>query len=208
MDKVKYGIENVRFAKLTYNEDTEKYTHGEIHKWPGCTSMTLPAAGENTTIYADNIAYYIIDVNQGYDGTLEAYSLPEKFETDVLGVVKNKDGVMIEDASRSGSEFVVFGQFLGSESPKRFILYRCKATRPDFGGKTKTETATPETISTKIKVMPRENDHVVKATCRQIDNKEVFDNWFNEVYEPDLTEASASESQNGSDTSDTAETGT
>lgn len=203
MDKVKYGIEKVCFAKLTYDEEKEKYTYGTIHKWPGCTSMTLPAAGENTTIYADNIAYYIIDVNQGYDGSLESYSMPEAFETDVLAFVKNKDGVMIEDASRSGSEFVVFGQFLGSESPKRFILYRCKATRPDFGGKTKTETATPETISTKIKVMPRENDHVVKATCRLIDNAELFNKWLDEVYEPDLTVASETPSETPNDATET-----
>lgn len=207
MDKVKYGIKNVHFCKLTYDEDKSEYSYGTIHKWPGCTAMSLPPSGTNQEIYADDIKYYVIDSNQGYSGNLDFYTLPEEFETEILGIIKNKDNVLIESAEKISSEFVLFGEFQGSESPKRFILYRVKATRPDFGGKTKEESATPETISVDIQAMPRENDHIVKATVRQTDNAVKFKDWFGSVYEPDLTPAEGG-GEASSGNGETSETGT
>lgn len=197
MDKIKFGVKNVHYAKITkYDETTEKYTFGEIKKWPGCTAISLPAAGSLSETYADDVKYYVLDVNQGYDGNVDFLTMPEDVEINIFGNIKN-DGVMYEKADVQGSEFALFGEFQGSESPKRWILYRCKASRPDFSGSTKEESVTPETISMDIQAMPRENDNVVKASVRKVDNAEKFAAWFTEIHEPVLPDEPVAGGENG-----------
>lgn len=56
---------------------------------PGAVSLALDPNGEPESFYADEIEYYIIANNMGYDEDLELALIPESFRTNVL---REQDG--------------------------------------------------------------------------------------------------------------------
>ena len=81
------------------------------------------------------------------------------------------------------------GQFDGDYKNKRFVLYNCSASRPDFKGQT-TENGGPDfgnaTQSFNLRATGRPGDKLVRASLVD-DGSETFSNWFNTVYVPTLS---------------------
>ena len=44
-NKIKYGLTNVHFAKLTFDAQQQKYTYGTPIRFPGAVSLSLDPTG-------------------------------------------------------------------------------------------------------------------------------------------------------------------
>ncbi len=180
-EKITFGIKNVHYASVTTDSDGSP-TFGAVKTFKGASEMSLPPVGDAVKVYADDAVYYKGHVNQGYEGDLNVYSVPEDFKTNHLGEYKDTNGVMIEKSNAQPDDFALLGEFQADDSPKRFALYNCTAGRSDFTGKTKENSIEPNSFSIPITVSPIESDEIVKASIKKSDNPTVYNAWFNSVY--------------------------
>ena len=176
-NKIKYGIKNAYYAKKTATG------YATPVALPGAVSLSLDPQGEIYKFYADNIEYFRMAVNNGYEGDLELALIPDSFATDILGeTLDATDKVMIENAETIGSEFAFGFQLEGDEKASRFWFYHCAATRPNVGGSTKEDSIEVQTESLTISAVPGE-DGVVRVRTTTDTSSAVYDAWFTEVYE-------------------------
>lgn len=131
---------------------------------------------------ADDIDYYRSKNNQGYEGTLNIARVPDDFKVDVLGEKKTDDGVMIENADAQGKDFALLFEFQGDVKAVRHVMYYCSADRPSVASTTK-DSGEPNTSDIPIVASPRPDTRDVKANTRNAVTQEIYDKWFDKVYE-------------------------
>lgn len=151
-NKIKYGLSNVYYAKLTEGATP---TWGTPVAIPGAVSMTLDQKGEQTDFYADNMVYWTGVSNNGYEGSLEIALIPDSFKTDILGIVTEEaTGLAYELANVQPAKFALMFQFEGDEAATRHVVYNVTPTRPSQGGQTTEANITPQTETINISAAP------------------------------------------------------
>lgn len=185
--KLTYGIRNVHYAQKTEEADGTPL-YGAPKRWIGADELALPPAGDPVVVYSDDVVYFKLPVNQGYDGNINVRQVPEDFKINHLGEYKDTNGVMIEKAGTPQYNFALLGEFqiAGDNEEdnfgKRFVLYDCNASRADLTGKTKEDTVDPTLFGIPLTASPTAKDGVVKATIKKIDNEGIYNSWFDAVY--------------------------
>jgi phi13 family phage major tail protein len=96
-NKVRFGLKNCHYAKATFDEDGN-VTYAKPVRLPGAVSLSLDPEGENENFYADDIVYYVLNNNAGYEGDLELALIPEEFLKDILHEEEDANGVLAENA--------------------------------------------------------------------------------------------------------------
>lgn len=182
-NRVKYGLSNVYYAKLTGTSTYATPVHIE-----GAVSLGLKPNGDTTTAYADNVAYFEFETNNGYTGSIEFALIPDDFRVDILGETVDANGVTSESSDNHGSEFALMFQFEGDVNQKRHVLYRCKATRPGIESETMKDKTETKNESLDLTVRPSIDTgnlkHKVKASIdNSTDHAAVYDTWFTKVYD-------------------------
>lgn len=179
--KIRYGVKNLKYSKLTYSGNSE--TYGSYVDIPGAKSISLTPAGETVTEYADDIVWYTEEENTGYTGDVEVEEVPESFLKDILGMIEDTAGALFESNTDVRAEFALAGEFTyagdSSLTGKRFCLFRCVAARPNTNGTTKQQNKTVDTDRIGITVLPRKSDGAVKATAVSTDT--AYSTWFSAV---------------------------
>lgn len=189
-EKITYGVRNGHYAPVTHDSEGSPL-FGAVKSWVGWSEMALPPVGDPLKVYADDVVFFKAHVNQGYDGTVSTYQVPEDFKINHLGEYRDANGVLVERSSAQPKDFALLGEFQTADeesvNPKRFVLYNCSAGRADLTGETKTETQSPVSFSIPVTVAPTIKDEIVKATLLKSDNETLFNSWFSSVYyNPDL----------------------
>ncbi len=180
-NKVKYGLEKVYYAIAT--ETGGVLTYGTPVAWPGAVNLSLSEQSGGTTFYADNVAYFKTNNNNGYEGDFESALIPDSFRVDVLGEVLDTKGFYVEKSGVPTVEFALLFQFEGDESATRHCFYRCVASRPSVNGATVEENVEVQTETITITALPRINDKVVKSRC-PASATQSYGAWFTTVQEP------------------------
>ena len=187
MNKVKYGLRNVYFAKYTIGENNA-YTYSTPKRLPGGVSLSISANGDRAEFYADDILYFNADNNQGYTGTLTIADITDDFKKDILGQVQDANGALIENSDASTSPFALLFEVQGDKKPRRFVYYDCSVARPGSEFNTKESSVSPATDALEITMKPRLSDNAVKAVLEKSDtNETVYNNFFSSVYEKTLS---------------------
>ena len=132
-NKVKFGLKNCHYAKATFDEDGS-VTYAKPVRIPGAVSLSMDANGEIEPFYADNIAYYVVNNNSGYEGDLEIALIPESFLTDIMHEELDGNGVLAENANVELEHFAFLFEFDGDQRHIRHVLYNCVASRPSIEG--------------------------------------------------------------------------
>lgn len=182
-NKVKFGLKNAHYAKITVAEDGT-LSFGKPVPIPGAVSLSMQAQGDSVKFYADNILYYASAANSGYEGDLEIARVPQSFRQDILGEkLDSTTGVLFEDASVEPAPFALLFEFDGDANAVRHVLYQCTATRPGVNGSTTNNTKEPQTETMTITAAPRA-DGIVKASTTPTTTDTVYNGWYGSVLEP------------------------
>lgn len=179
-NKVKYGLKNVHYAVITEGSGGA-ITYGTPVAIPGAVNLSLAAQGETTEFYADNVKYYAVAANQGYQGDLEVATIPEAFRTDVLGeTLDSTKKILIEHSDVDPKPFALMFEFDGDKKAVRHVLYYCNVSRPSLTGSTTTSSKEPATDSMTITAIPLASG-VVKASTTGETTSTVYDGWYSAV---------------------------
>ena len=191
-NKVKFNLCNVHYAPITVAEDGS-ITFETPVPIPGAVSINLDPTGEPESFYADGIEYYVINNNQGYEGDLEVAMIPEGFRTVILKEEADNNQVLVENAnSETGSSALLF-EFDGDIRKIRHVLYNCSASRPSIASKTNEENKEVQTETLSVKARPMANGYV-KAKTGDSTTAEVYNAWYQSVYQPVTGEEAAADS--------------
>lgn len=181
-NKVQFGLKNVHYSPLKVVDGV--VTYEKPIAIPGAVSLTLTPRGELAEFYADNMVYYSAAQNDGYDGTLSIALIPEQFAIDALGEEKDEDdGVLTEKADARQKDFALMFEFEGDVKAVRHVLYKCSANRPTITGETTTNTREPQPNELTFISSAREGDLAVKTKTTPETSQEIYNNWYDAVYE-------------------------
>ena len=168
-NKVKYGLSNVYYAKATIDPSTGAATYVTPVAIKGAVNLSLDPQGELSPFYADNIKYYIVNNNSGYEGDLEIALIPDSFRKDILGEIEDTNGILVETTEATAQPFALLFQFEGDDKATRHVMYNCTATRPTVAGATKEDSTEVQTETLNLSCASVYNAsldaNVVKAKC-------------------------------------------
>ena len=186
MNKVEYGFRNVYYSIIDESGSTPQY--GTPVKMSddgaGGISVSLAPVGDANDFYADDIIWFSETPNQGYEGDLVLTKITDAFKKDVLGMVEDVNGALIENADATFKKFAIGFEVQGNEKPTRTWYYYCQVSRPNDEATTKETSTTPASKTLTLKVMPRPTDMAVKVSMtKTTENESAFNSFFNEVYE-------------------------
>lgn len=185
-NKIRYGLKNVYYAKLTTGDNGVSYATPVA--MPGAVSLEMSPEGDTYIKYADNIAYYVRAVNNGYSGTLELTVLPDSFRSDILGeITDDTNDLKYEVADADSSPFALLFQFEGDENATRYVLYNCTAQRPTVTGATVEDSmeAQDETFDLTATPLVYNQESIIKGRALESDTS--YSAWFNAVTLPTTT---------------------
>ena len=195
-NKVRFGLKNCYYAKATFDEDGN-VTYGKPVRLPGAVSLSLDPEGENENFYADDIVYYVINNNAGYEGDLELALIPEEFLKDILHEEEDANGVLIENADAEFERFALLFEFTGDKHAIRHVFYCCSASRPSTEGETKEDEKEVQTEELSIIASALANG-AVKAKTSVNTSDAVYKAWYDAVYMPTVE---SDEDEGGDDSS-------
>lgn len=185
-NKVKFGLKNVHWAKITGYDENEMPIYGEVKRLPGAVNLSLDANGDNENFYADDGVYYVMSNNSGYDGDLEIALITTEFATEILGEKLDAKGVLVESTDAETAEFALFFEFTGDKSKIRHVFYRCAASRPNTESSTIEDSKEVKTETMSLTASSLVNGLVKVKSCEKTDET-VYANWYKQPYMPDLT---------------------
>lgn len=187
-NKVKYGLQNVYYAKATINDDGTA-TYETPVRWPGAVSLSMDAEGDTTKFRADNIDYWVGQSNDGYAGDFESALIPDSFRKDILGEIEDANGILLETSDALTVPFALMFQFEGDKKATRHVFYNCTASRPSTSGQTTEETIEPQTETVSLTAssvfFANLEKNIVKARCSK--DEAAYSTWFEAVYKPGET---------------------
>lgn len=199
--KVFYGLSNVHYAKLTETTDAQgnvTTSYGTPKKWPGAVNIQLDPSGNPTFFSADNIAYYALSNNRGYEGDFESAMIPEDIKVDAIGEQEDDNGLIVETDKDEISYFALMFEFQTDISARRYVFYKvCLASRPAVASNTvdvngdlevKTETvsfrAVPRTDAVTIDGVEK---HLIKACTGKNTDAQAYADFYTAVPEPSFS---------------------
>lgn len=186
-NKIKYGLKSVWYAIATIAADGTA-TYGAPKAFPGAVSLSLSAEGDRTPFYADDMEYWVGNINNGYSGTLEMARMIDDFKKDILGYKTGTNNCLIEDADAPAVHFALIFQFAGDQNNTRHVMYNCTCGRPTVNGNTKGESIEPQTESVDIKAssiyVSAISKYLVKAETTQATAATYYEAWTGTVYIP------------------------
>jgi len=177
-NKVKFGLRNAHYAKKT------DAGYADPMPFPGQVSLTLKPKGDRAEFYADDVAYFTREANQGYEGEMTIADVPASFLKDCLGFTEDGNGAVFENMDAVQTPFALLFEVQGDVQPRRFVFYECLAARPNVEANTVKGTIEPTTDTLSFIASPRLSDGMVKAVLvKTAENEAAYAGFYTDVYE-------------------------
>ena len=122
-NKVEFGISELHVG--TYTVDENGATLGTPYAQKGAVSFSPEEQSDQSTFYADNIAYWSGYSGGTFEGDLEVAKFDDKFKTDFLGYATLADGGLANVKNAQKPNVYIAFQVEGDVESRRVILYNC-----------------------------------------------------------------------------------
>lgn len=183
---VRFGLKNVHYAVY------EESDYGTVTPLAGAVSMTTTPEGDSYTFYADDVAFYVTETNNGYSGTLTVAAVNDKFLQDVLGYQKDAtSGLTYETTDTVIPSVALMYEVGGNTEHQRGILYNVTFSRLEGENNTRSDSTEPDTVTLNFTAIGRDFTvggsvkNVVKAHCSDSEAAhDAYDSFFDEVVKP------------------------
>lgn len=177
-NKVKFGLRNAHYAKRTESG------YATPTPFAGQVSLSLKPKGDRAEFYADDVAYFTKDANQGYEGEMTIADIPTSFLLDCLGYTQDDNGAIFEHMDAKQTRFALMFEVQGDQTPRRFVFYDCLAARPSVDAATTKGQIEPSTDTLSFVASPRTTDGMVKAVLtKTTENANIYSDFYTTVYE-------------------------
>ena len=201
-NKVKFGLKNVHYAIATESTvgGVTTTSYGTPVAWNGAVNLEVnPSSTDQTVFRADDSDYYIVSgSSQGFDGTYECAYVPEDVETDVLGMTKDNNGVIIDKSSDTVAYVALMFEINGDNSGRRYLVPKVKFAKPGISAETTgTDGNQPKTVSLSFTASPRPDDNMARLHTGDTTDATTYNNWFNAVYTPSIGSYTVTYNVNG-----------
>lgn len=185
--KIEYGFRNVYYSVITEGVGGS-ISYGTpksfLAQGAGGISVNLAPSGDQVDFYADDVSWYNQATNNGYDGDLVMTKVSDEFKKDVLGMIEDVNGALIEKADAIFKGFALGFEVQGNDAPTRTWYYNCTVARPSEEHNTKDATITPAEKTLTLSVRPRATDNKVKVSMtKNSTNETAYNGFFSAVYE-------------------------
>ena len=190
--KVSFGLSNVHYAPY------KPGALGALGTWekpipiPGAVTFTPEAQGDSYTFYADNSNYFSYTTDNGDAGDLEMAYFPDDFLMDILGWIKDDNGVLLELAGQPQKPFALLFEvqgvdFDGAINPFRQVYYNVTGAKPTTGYSTTQEGIEVQTTTMPITCTPLSFPDIGQLAKARLTKKDgaVYNSFFNSVYIPE-----------------------
>ena len=111
----------------------------------------------------------------------------------ILKEEADNNQVLVENANSETGSFALLFEFDGDIRKIRHVLYNCSASRPSIASKTNEENKEVQTETLSVKARPMANGYV-KAKTGDSTTAEVYNAWYQSVYQPVTGEEAAADS--------------
>ena len=189
-NKIEYGLSDLYYAPITSETDAGVPTYGTPVALPGAISMNISPQGERRALSADNVEYFVVTTNGGYEGDINLALIPDHFRQACMGEKTDAatgSHVTYETSDVITQRFALLGQFGGDYKNVRFVFYNCTASRPAIASQTVDGTngldPTQKTDTFTLTARPRRDNHMIRAKLVD-DGSETFSGFFAAVYTP------------------------
>lgn len=182
VNKIRFGLSNVHVAFMKSEGEYDKPVHV-----PGAVEITSEAQGDQSTFYADNVAYYTANANGGYSGEITMALVPDDVKAKMLGWYVDQNGALIEDADGVPTPFAMMFEVEGDKHKRRCVLYNVTASRPNTDDKTQEESTevTTEKMPYTATIATVAGVRVTRAHMEPNEkNSEQYEAWYTSVYKP------------------------
>lgn len=185
MNKVTYGLKNAYIHRIKEEEGVKTLEAGI--PVPGITNFTPSAEGSEVAFYADDVVYYYLVTNDGYNADVAFATIPDQAKVILFGWEFDTNGVLVETADVAPKPFAFSFEVAGDKKKRRMIYYNCVANRPAKAEETKGATPTINTEILPMTIKPVEIDGrlIVKGSVEYSEETQAkFDAWFTEPTYP------------------------
>ena len=180
-NKIKYGLKNVYYAKIT--DTAGVITYGTPTAIKGAVNIALSGLSNAIDIAADdNEVYATMSENKGYDGDIEFQIFPDSAKVDILGATLNTDNVLVESKTDKPDPVALMFEFQGDSKAVRHVLYNCLISKPNIESGTKGENIENKTDTLAVKCRPAIDTGLIKGKTSEETTALVYDGWFTDVY--------------------------
>ena len=186
-NKVKFGLKNVHYAKVT---ETISETTGAIEvayatpvRFHGAVSLTLNPQGDKQPFYADDRVYYQDETNNGYEGTLVMAYHTDQVAQDIFGnSLDETTGILVENVEDKVSQIALMYEFDGDSNKVRHVNYNVLLGRPTVASETNAEGKVITTVEYPVTASAAADTGHVKGKAAQ--EAPAYDTFFDSVTLP------------------------
>ncbi len=184
---VKFGLKNLHYAMI--DEDTGEY--GTPVRVPGAVNINVTAEGDSNTFNADDGAFFVSNANNGYTGSIEIASMPDQMKIDLLGCVKDGNGMILEPTDAIAKSAALMFEVSSNLEPQRFLFYSVTLSRPAIEANTTSDSIEPDTTTLDFTAVAKEFEygaesrpfvkgHATKGTATD----DAYNNFYTKVQLP------------------------
>ena len=182
------GLKDLHYA-IIEEENENETVYGEVKRLGPARSFNMAPTINTAGLHADDGPLFS-DASKGpVTITLNTAYLESEVEADLLGKTLDERGGIVDSGDDSAPYVAVGGRAEDARGGYEwFWVYRIKFAPSEENKETKEDTPDYQTPTLTGQGLPRINDRLEKYKLwdgnPDIEDKEIFDEWFDEVVEP------------------------
>lgn len=183
------GLKDLHYAIIT-SEDKEGTTYGEVKPLGPARAFNIQPTVNSASLRADDGPLFSDSAKGDTTITLETAYLDAEVEADLLGKTVDELGGIVDNNSDDAPYVAVGGRALSARGGyEYFWVYRIKFAPGEENKETLEDTPAYQTPNLTGTALPRLHDgeerYKVWENNPKVEDKTVFDTWFDDVVEPD-----------------------
>lgn len=193
------GLKDLHYAKIE-EESKDETKYGDVKGLGPAISLSLEPSSNDEDLYADDAVLFSESAKGATSVELNTAYLENEVESDILGKEMDENGGIVDSKDDKPPYIAIGGRAESAQGGYEwFWIYRVKLTPNEESKQTKEDTPDYQTPTISGKSLPRLHDGKEKYKLWDENeklkdgDKAIFDNWFEEVIDPDWKEDDSGE---------------